>query len=219
MSNFRYERGESLGGIIYLHRISDVRFTGTAGKSFKTLLAMCGDDALRNLVIVTNMWGKVDPDVGMAREQELAESFFKPALDKGARLLRHDHTPGSAHDAIRTVLENQRVPLQIQEEMVDRWKQVGETAAGKELQRELDRQAEKRLTQLRELQEMLDQTEADDGETRQELKQEILTLREELGILNRMTNKPGMSGFRTNMKDALFFTFLGAGLLLWRSIR
>ena len=66
---------------------------------------------------------------------------------------------------------------------------------------------------------MLNPTEAGDGETRQELKQEILTLREELGILNRMTNKPGMSGFRTSMKDTLFFTVLGAGSLLRRSIR
>jgi len=212
----RYERGETLVGIIYVHRISDVRFTGTAVKSFKTLLAMCGDKALRNVAIMTNMWGKVTTEVGIAREEELASSFFKPALDKGAQLLRHSDTIESAHEVIRTVLENQRVILQIQKEMVDHWK-VSETAAGKELRKELDKQAGKRAIQLRELREMLNQTEAGDEETRQELRQEILKLREELAILSKMSGKPGMGGFpgREIMKDVLFFTALGAGCLLW----
>jgi hypothetical protein len=215
MSIPRYERGESLGGVIYVHRISDVRFTGTAVKSFKTLLAMCGDKALRNVSIVTNMWGKVTPEVGISREEELASSFFKPALDKRAQLLRHSDTIESAHEIIRTVLENQRVTLQIQEEMVNQRKKVSETAAGKELRRELDEQAGKRLVQLRELQEMLDQTEAGDEETRGELKQEILKLREELAILSRVPGKPGLGGFRGVMTDALFFTAIVGGVLLW----
>jgi hypothetical protein len=132
MSIPRYERGERLDGIIYVHRISYVRFTGTAIRSFKTLLATCGDKALGNVSIVTKMWGKVIPEVGISREEELASSF-KPALDKRAQLLRHSDTIESAHEVIRTVLENQRVTLQIQEEMVDQWKQVSEAAAGKEL--------------------------------------------------------------------------------------
>lgn len=176
---------------------------------------MCGNKALRNVVIMTNMWGKVTQEVGISREQELASSFFSPALDNGARLLRHDDTIESAHEVIRTVLENQRVTLQIQEEMVDYWKQVGETAAGKVLRKELDEQAGKRLTQLRELQEALDQTEASDGETRQELRQEILKLREELAILSRMSGKHSTGSFRRAMKDVLFFTAVGAGVLLW----
>jgi hypothetical protein len=198
-----------------VHRISDVRFTGTAIRSFKTLLAMCGDKALGNVSIVTNMWGEVTPEVGISREEELASGFFKPALDKGAQLLRHSDTIESAHEVIRTVLENQRVTLQIQEEMVDQWKQVSETAAGRELRRELDEQAGKCLAQLRELQEMLDQTEAGDEETRGELRQKILKLREELAILNRVSGKPGLGGFREFMRDTLFFTVVTAGVLLW----
>lgn len=48
---------------MYLHRISDMRFTGTAARSFKALLTMCGGHALQNVVIVTNMWKKVTPEV------------------------------------------------------------------------------------------------------------------------------------------------------------
>ena len=178
---------------------------------------MCGERALRNVAIMTNMWGKVISEVGIDREEELASNFFKPALDNGAQLVRHSDTIESAHEVIRIALQNQRVPLQIQEEMVDHRKQVSETAAGKELRRELDEQAGKRLVQLRELQEMLNRTEAGDGDTREELKHEILKLREELAVLSRISGKHGMSAFRETMKNVLFFTAVGAGWLLWVS--
>ncbi|KAF9647085.1 hypothetical protein BDM02DRAFT_2814789 [Thelephora ganbajun] len=211
------EQGERLGGIIYVHRISDVRFSGTAIKNFKTLLAMCGTKALQNVVIVTNMWGKVTPEVGVSREQELVSNFFKPALENGALLLRHNDTTESAHDIIRDVLSKQRVTLQIQEEIIYQSKRIGETAAGKGLLRELDAQVARRLGQLQELHEMLNQIEADDGETRQELQQEVLNLREELVTLTR-SGAPGkaMSSFREGVQGGIFFTLLGAGFLLWK---
>jgi len=213
-----HERGETLGGVIYLHRISDVRFTGTAARSFKALIAMCGDQALRNVVIVTNMWGKVTPDVGEAREQELASSFFKSALDKGALFRRHHDTIESTHDIIRGILKKKQVTLQIQEEIVDYRKRIEETAAGKELMKELSEQVDKRLRQLRELQEMLSQTEVDDGESRRELQQEVLRLREELATLSRA---PGgsMGSIRGKVQDALFFGSLVAGAFLWVKTR
>ncbi|KAJ7928770.1 hypothetical protein B0H13DRAFT_1966108, partial [Mycena leptocephala] len=48
---------------------------------------LCGDDALKNVVIVTNMWGKVGREEGEAREAKLAadDRFFKLALDKGRK--------------------------------------------------------------------------------------------------------------------------------------
>lgn len=175
---------------------------------------MCGDQALRNVVIATNMWGRVTPEVGSARERELASSFFKLALDKGAVLRRHDDTAKSARSIIQYILGKEQVALQIQEEIVDEWKQIEDTAAGRELLRELDEQVDKRLRQLRELQEMLHQTEADDDETRQELQQEVLNLREELATLRSVSGGPS-GGFRKTMKDALFYGLLGAGCLLW----
>ena len=202
-----------------MHRISDVRFTGTAVKGFKTLLAMCGSQALQNVVIVTNMWGKVTPEVGDAREQQLGSSFFEPALENGALLLRHDDTTGSAHNIIRNILERQPVTLRIQEEIYDEWKRIGETAAGKELLRELDEQVRKRLEQLRELQEMLNQTEADDGETRQELQQELLRLRAELAALSGEVSDKPMGSFCGRMQDVILFAAFGAGVFLWARTR
>ena len=186
-----------------MHRISDVRFTGTAAKSFKTLLAMCGDRALRNLVIVTSMWGKVTPEVGEARKRELANSFFKHALDNGAQLLAHDDTAESAHSIIRAILDKQQVTLQIQKEIVQQGKMIEETAAGKELRRELDERVQKHQEQLQELQEVLDRTEADDGETRQELEQELSRLRQELEMMSREDSDQPTLTLRGFMQGAI----------------
>ena len=140
-----------------------------------------------------------------------ASSFFEPALYKGARLLRHNDTIESTHKIIQTILGNQRVTLKIQE-MIDYRKQISETAVGKEHRKEFDEQAGKRLIQLRELQEMLNQTEADDEEVWQEIKQEILRLREELATLSRMLC---IGSSREIMMDVLFSTALGAGVFPW----
>ena len=193
-----------------------MRFTGTAVKSFNTLLAMCGDQALRNVVIVTNMWGKVTPDVGGARERELADDFFKSALDKGARFFRHEDTTESTHAIIRAILGNKRVPLQIQKEVVDERKQIDETVAGKELRRELDEQVDKHLKQLQELQEMLDETEAGDGETRQVLEEEVLRLRGELEVISRESGKPNI---REVIKNALIAGALTTAILFHKYLQ
>ena len=201
----RHERAGIICGVIYLHQISDVRLTETVAKSFKTFLAVCGDQALQNVVIATNMWGKVTPEVGAAREKELASEFFKLALDKGAMLRRHNGTAESAHSIIRDILGKEPVPLQIQE-VADQWREIEETAAREELLRE-----------LQELQEALNQTEAGDEETRQELQREALKLRKRLVTLNGI---PGgsMDNFHTIMKDVFFFGFLSAGIYLWLGV-
>ena len=80
----RYESGSQLAGIIYVHRISDDRFSGISVRNFKMFQKLCGDSTLKNVILVTNMWGRVEEDVGEAREKELAEVYFAPALEKGA---------------------------------------------------------------------------------------------------------------------------------------
>jgi hypothetical protein len=75
-----------------MHRISDVRMGGISTRNFKMFRQLCGESTLRNVVIVTNMWGEVGREVGEAREAELGsdDRFFKPVLDKGAHMLRHN---------------------------------------------------------------------------------------------------------------------------------
>ena len=41
------------------------------------------------------MWDTVTPNVSESREMELTNKYFKPALDKGAQLARHQNAEQS----------------------------------------------------------------------------------------------------------------------------
>lgn len=70
-------------------------------------------------MVVTNMWGNVDPETGASREEQLAAESVKPAPDKDVQLLRHYNTTESAHDIIRAVLRNRQTVPEVQQELVD----------------------------------------------------------------------------------------------------
>jgi hypothetical protein len=151
----RYENGKKLSGLVYIHRISDIRMGGISTRSFRMFKQLCGDSTLQNVVIVTNMWSEVTPEIGEAREAELAsqDMFFKPALDKGASLLRHENTRESAHAILQHIIQNRPLSLQIQRELIDEKKNISETAAGAELNRELMVQIERHRREMQALEE------------------------------------------------------------------
>ncbi|KAF7422444.1 hypothetical protein PC9H_010600 [Pleurotus ostreatus] len=180
--NASYEQGRKLAGLIYMHRISDYRMGGLSARNFRMLRRLCGDTTLKNLVIVTNMWGDVSLSVGEARERELAtqDKFFKQALDKGAKMLRHTHSFDSAINILRYALRNTPLPLKIQEEMVDEGKDLPETGAGAELNAELEKLMKKHEEDMRALKAELEEAvRLKEEETRQELDAEIVKLRDE----------------------------------------
>ena len=149
----RYKKGSKLAGVIYVHRISDRRFSGITGRNFKIFRELCGEKSLKNVVLVTNMWGEVSQDVGEARERELASAFLKPALDKGAQMVRHHNTEQSAHDVIRRIINNHPVVLQIQREIVDEHKDVANTAAGEAVNTELTEETKRHEAALAAMRE------------------------------------------------------------------
>ena len=142
---------------------------------------LCGDKTLQNVILVTNMWEDVARDVGEAREKELTTNFFKPVLDKGARLTRHHNTVKSAHGIIRSIMENVPIPLQIQRELVDEGKDVIDTAAGEAINKELNEQIRRHQEELKAVKEdMLKALKEKDEETRQELEEETCRLQEQM---------------------------------------
>ena len=128
-----------------MHRISDFKLGGISRRNFGMFRSLCGEATLRNVVIVTNMWGEVSEPVGAARERELASDnvLFKPVLDKGARLMRHLNTTDSAHAILNHLIGNNPMPLQIQSEIVDQGKAVEHTVASEELKTQAQREAER----------------------------------------------------------------------------
>jgi hypothetical protein len=142
-----------LSGLIYVHRISDVRMGGISSRNFRMFRKLCGDDTLKNVVIVTNMWGKVNQAKGEMREAELKSSFFKAALDKGAQMLRHDNTVESVHNILRHIMQNHPLPLQIQRELIDEKKDIGQTAAAQEVESQIQELIQKHQAEIKQLQE------------------------------------------------------------------
>jgi len=142
-------------GVIFLHRISDSRVSGVTRRNFNLFRSLCGDENLRQVIITTNMWGQVDPEVGAARELELAtdDMFLKPALAQGAQMIRYYQTLESAYTILRSLKGNQPMTLQIQRELVLEGKDISETAAGQELDQELVELSKKHKGQLTQIQQ------------------------------------------------------------------
>ena len=158
-----------------------MRFTGTAGRNLRIFRELCGDSALKNAVLVTNIWGEVSPDVGEAREQELVQEFFKPILDKGAQIAPHHNTAKSARDIIRRIMKNDHIPLQIQRELVDEGKDITDTTVGQAVKQGLGEQIRRHQAELTvNRKEMLQAVDQNDEETRRELQEEVHRIYEDM---------------------------------------
>ena len=161
-----------LAGVIYVHRVSENRFGGVAGRNFNLFRKLCGGSALKNAVLVTNMRGVNTRGISEAREKELSGKNFKPALDKGAQMVQHHDTTKSAHDIIRRIVRNQPVALQIQRELVDERKDIIDTAAGESISRELREHIRQYQAELKEVRERMVQAQkVKDEVTRRELEE------------------------------------------------
>ena len=141
-----------LGGVIYLHDITERRMRGTTNRNLDMFHQLCGDEALARVILGTTNWGEVDEEKGKDREKELATNFLRTMIDLGSKMLRFVQTKESARaflDAILGQLEfykNEKIendiPLQIQKEIVEHGRSIPETAAGQELKRHLEKKKE-----------------------------------------------------------------------------
>lgn len=164
-----------------MHRISDKRFSGIAGRNFRIFRELCGEASLKNVILATNMWNEVSNDVGEARERELASNFLKPALDKGAQMVRHYNTEQSAHEVIRHIMNNHPVVLQIQHELVDQRKDVLNTAAGGAVNVELDQERKRHEAEVKKAQEERERILREkEEEARRKREEETRRLEEEM---------------------------------------
>ncbi|CAG8690728.1 16253_t:CDS:1 [Acaulospora colombiana] len=107
--------------------------SGISKRNFKVFRELCGDTALKNARIVTNMWGTVEQGLGERREHQLTTNanLFGSAIDAGASVIRHDKTSDSAKNILQSILANHPLPLRIQVDMVDQRLELGDTNAGK----------------------------------------------------------------------------------------
>ncbi|KAI0789964.1 hypothetical protein C8Q75DRAFT_763351 [Abortiporus biennis] len=178
-----YEAGSKLSGVIYMHRISDARLGGTSRKNFNIFRKLCGDKTLKNVIVATNMWNTISKDLGEKRERELMtdDILFKPVIDQGAQMARHNGTRQSAFDILRMIIKNHPEALRIQEELITEEKDITQTEACRELDKDRAAVKKRQREELEELKQQLEEARvAKDMETVDEVKKEEEHLQKQL---------------------------------------
>lgn len=68
------EKNLRLSGVVFLHRITDIRFHGSSQRALAIFKALCGQEAFCGVVVATTMWDRI------------ATSDIKKAQDRQAQL-------------------------------------------------------------------------------------------------------------------------------------
>ncbi|MBE3042639.1 hypothetical protein IMZ48_08695 [Candidatus Bathyarchaeota archaeon] len=139
-----YTSGARLAGVFCLHRITDNRVSGSAARSFSLVKKICGPKAAPFALLVTTMWDSI-PGEGSRyvkateRDDELSrtEGYWGSMLKMGSRAHRWMGTRASGLSILSGLLWQYDaagpVILRIQEELVDKNRDLDETDAGMEL--------------------------------------------------------------------------------------
>ncbi|KAF8159710.1 P-loop containing nucleoside triphosphate hydrolase protein [Crassisporium funariophilum] len=147
-----YAADVKLAGIVYLHRITDNRMSGSPHRNLRMFGHLCGNRAADKVVFVTTMWDKVKQSVAEEREQQLKTNYWKLMIELGSKTNRFTNTEQSAWNVIKPILaEAQGEAVLIQEELHDLGKKLGETEAGKTLYTTLQKLLVEQKATLRQL--------------------------------------------------------------------
>jgi len=150
----QYAVGVQLKGIIYIHRITDVRYNRSAVKTFEIFKKICGHEALENVLLVTSRWDGIDEVRGADRERQLKEKFWAYMVDRGSNICRFYGDRDSAISLVSQLLVRDKVVLQLQKELIDEGKDLNATVAGSYVEDNLEmlkRQVKEELASIERL--------------------------------------------------------------------
>ncbi|KAL8826199.1 MAG: hypothetical protein Q9191_003951 [Dirinaria sp. TL-2023a] len=127
-----YDDDILLSGIIYLHSISDARMTNSSLQNLRMFRKLCGDDNLKNVILVTTKWGITPEEDAHRRERDLTSEngFWGTMIAAGSSVRRFENSNASAKSLVEDILYGgQRFMPKIQEEVVQ-GKKLADTEAG-----------------------------------------------------------------------------------------
>lgn len=151
-----YKNDIRLDGIIYLHRISDVQMQGSARRNLVTFNKLCGEGALKRVILASTMWDITREEDAVMREQELKETdhFWGWMLSQGSSCHRYNNTPESARQIVLSLIgRGDPIVTDLQIQMVDNGLSLDETAAGRDLNAALRKEIRKLTQAQRALEE------------------------------------------------------------------
>ncbi|KAF9484398.1 hypothetical protein BDN70DRAFT_849974 [Pholiota conissans] len=139
-----YSDSMKLGGVIFLHEISQVRMLGTALTNTNVFRKLCGDSNMSSVILATSKWEIKEWNVCENREAELKKTFWSGMLDAGARKARFLNNKDSAWEILNLIIMRQlrQNILQIQEELVIKQKIIPDTEAARSLRISLEQALE-----------------------------------------------------------------------------
>ena len=157
------QSGKRLAGLIYMHRITDVRMGGSAVRNLELFRRICGPSTFRHLALVSSMWGmlKSEEEIRTGRQREktlLSEpNFWKDFVDRHSQVLRHDGSEASALKVLHDLrISKQGFMLDLQREMTQGLP-LNDTMAGRFLEQNLNTMRKKYEQELQELQKELEE--------------------------------------------------------------
>ena len=151
-----YEEGVRLSGLVYLHSIGETRMKGSHLVNIRMFKRMTGLDNMEAVLLATSMWDKTDDKIAKDREEELItrDEFWGSLIRAKSTVKRFHNDDTSAMSIITMVIEkHHKVKVELQKEMAEDKMDLNDTAAGKELTLELDRQKERYEARLKETEE------------------------------------------------------------------
>lgn len=175
-----YQHYIRLAGIIYLHRILDVRLGGSAMKNLRMFKMLCGDEGLPNVVLATTMWNEKDMDRQMRREEQLSSQveYWGTMVTRGSRVFRQNQGAESAAGIIRYLVDKRDTfVLKIQRQLIDEGLTLEQTSAGQQVQAETE---EQRLAFEKELKGIKAELEDAIAKKDQEAEAELNAYRQEV---------------------------------------
>ncbi|KIM73935.1 hypothetical protein PILCRDRAFT_716400 [Piloderma croceum F 1598] len=126
-----FRKDVHLAAIIYLHRISDNRMTGSLLNNLKVFVGLCGQKAMPNVILATTMWSEAREATAVRREDELRSVFWRDLVADGCRIERFEDTHQSAWRIIGNISQKSSgIDVIIQEEMGRDGQKANETSAG-----------------------------------------------------------------------------------------
>lgn len=135
----QYELGIPLKGIIYMHRITDNKMSGSAQRYFEMFMRLCGERNLENVVLLTTMWSELkDAGKGMERERELRRDFWATMERRGSTIRQFDGSRSMAEAFVCRLMRKEDIVLDIQEELVNQGKRLDQTKAGQLMVPQID---------------------------------------------------------------------------------
>ena len=169
----QYEIGVELKGLIYIHRITDVRYGGTAIKTFEVFKRICGEDALKNVLLVTSRWNEVDAGLGSDRERQLREKFWAFMLARGSNMSRFYGDHDSAIALASQLICKDPVILELQKELIDQGKNLDQTGAGSYVSDDIQELKAKYEKDIKDLEKLKQELRDSDHQMKRQIRKQM----------------------------------------------